>query len=44
VLILAFGIWGLLVYLATIWLKRYKQGPLEQLVNTVTKDRKEKDI
>jgi uncharacterized protein len=44
VLILAFGIWGFLVYLATIWLKRYKQGPLEQLVNTVTQDRKKKDI
>jgi uncharacterized protein len=44
VLILAFGIWGLLVYLATIWLKRYKQGPLEQLVNTLTKDRQKKDI
>jgi uncharacterized protein len=44
VLILAFGIWGLLVYLATIWLKKYKQGPLEQLVNTLTKDRQKKGI
>jgi uncharacterized protein len=39
VLILAFGIWGILVYLANIWLKKYKQGPLEKLVNTLTKDR-----
>ena len=39
VLILAFGIWGLLVYLATIWLEKYKQGPLEKLVNSLTKDR-----
>jgi uncharacterized protein len=39
VLILAFGIWGLLVYLSTIWLKKYKQGPLEKLVHSVTKDR-----
>jgi uncharacterized protein len=44
VLILAFGIWGLLAYLATFWLKKYKQGPLEQLVNTLTKDRQKKDI
>jgi uncharacterized protein len=44
VLILAFGIWGLLVYLATIWLKKYEQGPLERLVNALTKDRQEKDI
>ena len=39
VLILAFGIWGLLVYLSTMWLKKYKQGPLEKLVHSVTKDR-----
>lgn len=39
VLILAFVIWGLLVSLATIWLKKYKQGPLEKLVNSLTKDR-----
>ena len=44
VLILAFGIWGLLVYLANIWLKKYQQGPLEKLLHSVTKDRKEKDI
>jgi len=37
VLILAFGIWGLLVYLAIKWLERFKQGPLEQLVNVLTK-------
>jgi uncharacterized protein len=44
VLILAFGIWGLLVYLSTIWLKKYKQGPLEKLLHSVTKDRQKKDI
>jgi uncharacterized protein len=37
VLILAFAIWGLLVYLAIKWLERFKQGPLEQLVNVLTK-------
>jgi uncharacterized protein len=39
VVLLAFGIWALLVYLATIWLKRFRQGPLEQLVNVVTRNR-----
>ena len=39
VLILAFVIWGLLVSLATIWLKKYRQGPLEKLVNSLTQDR-----
>jgi uncharacterized protein len=39
VLLLAFGIWALLVYLSTIWLKRFRQGPLEQLVNVVTRSR-----
>jgi uncharacterized protein len=39
VVLLAFGIWVLLVYLATIWLKRFRQGPLEQLVNVVTRSR-----
>jgi uncharacterized protein len=38
-LIPAFGIWGLLVYLANIWLKKYQQGPLEKLLHSVTKDR-----
>ena len=38
VLILAFGIWGLLVYLAIKWVERFKQGPLEQLVNVLTKN------
>jgi len=37
VLILAFAIWGVLVYLAIKWLERFKQGPLEQLVNVLTK-------
>ena len=38
VLILAFAIWGLLVYLAIKWLERFKQGPLEQLFNVLTKN------
>ena len=40
VLLLAIGIWLILVYFATTWLKRYKQGPLEWLVNRITKERK----
>lgn len=40
VLLLAVGIWLILVYFATTWLKRYKQGPLEWLVNRITKERK----
>jgi uncharacterized protein len=39
VLILAFGIWLLLANLATIWLNRFKQGPLEKLMNTLTRSR-----
>jgi uncharacterized membrane protein YeiB len=41
VLLLAIIIWPLLTWLATIWLKRYKQGPLEWLVNVITKERKD---
>jgi uncharacterized protein len=40
VLLLAFGIWLALVYFSTIWLRKYKQGPLEQLVSTLTRNRK----
>ena len=39
VILLAFVIWLLLVYLAAIWLKRFNQGPLENLVNTFTRNR-----
>ena len=39
VILLALGIWALLVYLSTIWLKRFSQGPLELLVNTLTRSR-----
>jgi uncharacterized protein len=39
VILLALGIWALLVYVSTIWLKRFSQGPLEQLVNTLTRSR-----
>ena len=39
VLLLAFTIWALLVYFATKWLERYKQGPLEQFVNILTRNR-----
>ena len=36
VFLLAFGIWLLLSYLAALWLQRFKQGPLEKLVSTLT--------
>jgi uncharacterized protein len=39
VLILAIGIWLALVYFSGIWLKRFKQGPLERLVNLLTRNR-----
>jgi uncharacterized protein len=39
VLILAIGIWLLLVYLSNYWLKRFNQGPLERLVNELTRNR-----
>jgi uncharacterized protein len=39
VLILAFGIWLLLANLTTIWLNRFSQGPLEQLMNVLTRNR-----
>ena len=39
VLILAFGIWLLLANLATIWLSKFSQGPLEQLMNVLTRNR-----
>lgn len=41
VLLLAFGIWLLLVYLASIWLKRFKQGPLEKFLDALTRNRKD---
>jgi uncharacterized protein len=40
VLLLAFGIWLGLVYFSAIWLRKFKQGPLEQLVSTLTRNRK----
>ena len=39
VVLLALGIWLLLAYLASFWLKRYSQGPLEKLVNSLTRDK-----
>ena len=39
VLLLALGIWLALVYLADSWLKRFNQGPLEKLMNTLTRNR-----
>ena len=39
VVLLACGIWLLLVYLASFWLKKHSQGPLEKLVNSLTKNR-----
>jgi len=41
VLLLAIAIWLILVYLATKWLNKFRQGPLEWLVNIITKDRKD---
>ena len=40
VVLLALGIWLALVYFAKIWLQKYDQGPLERLVNTLTRNRK----
>jgi uncharacterized protein len=39
VLFLAIGIWLALTYFATMWLKRFDQGPLEKLFNTLTRVR-----
>jgi len=39
VLVLALAIWLLLVYLSAQWLKRFRQGPLESVVGTLTKSR-----
>ena len=39
VFLLAFGIWLLLSYIAALWLQRFKQGPLEKLVSTLTRNR-----
>lgn len=39
VLILAIAIWLLLANLATIWLSKFKQGPLERLMEALTKKR-----
>jgi uncharacterized protein len=39
ILILSFGIWGLQVFLANHWLKKFKQGPLESLVGSLTRSR-----
>jgi uncharacterized protein len=40
VVLLALGIWLALVYFAKIWLQKFSQGPLEHLVNTLTRNRK----
>lgn len=39
VLLLALLIWLFLVYLSSLWLKRFKQGPLERMVNLLTRRR-----
>jgi uncharacterized protein len=39
VFILAIGIWLLLSYFAAQWLKRFAQGPLENLVSSLTRNR-----
>ncbi len=40
VVLLALGIWLALVYFAKIWLQKFSQGPLERLVNMLTRNRK----
>ena len=37
VFLLAFAIWLILSNLAALWLKRFKQGPLEKLVSSLTR-------
>jgi uncharacterized protein len=39
VFVLAFAIWLLLSNLAALWLKRFKQGPLESLMSSMTRSR-----
>ena len=39
VLLLALLIWLLLVYFASLWLKKFNQGPLERVVNVLTRRR-----
>lgn len=39
VLLLALLIWLFLVYLSSLWLKKFKQGPLERVVNALTRRR-----
>ncbi len=39
VLLLALLIWLFLVYLSSLWLKKFKQGPLERVVNVLTRRR-----
>ena len=39
VFVLAFAIWLLLSYFATHWLKKFDQGPLENLVSSLTRNR-----
>jgi len=41
VFVLAIVIWLFLTYLAAHWLKRFKQGPLEQFVSILTRNRKD---
>jgi uncharacterized protein len=36
VFLLAIAIWLTLVFLSTLWLKRFNQGPLEKLMSKVT--------
>lgn len=39
VVFFAIGIWLALVYFSKIWLQKFSQGPLEKMVNTLTKNR-----
>jgi uncharacterized protein len=39
VVLFAIGIWLALVYFSKIWLQKFSQGPLEKMVNALTKNR-----
>lgn len=40
IVVVAIVVWLVLVYLCTIWLKKYKQGPLESVLSLMTQSRK----
>lgn len=40
IFVVAIVVWSVLVYLCTLWLKKYKQGPLEAVLSRMTQSRK----